>query len=113
MTKKHEDPDPEVPDAVDWNALRQTAAFLQRANLYDFVGMINNPWKNIYFNFIAGTARGVGFVVGFTIIGGIMLFGLKRAFAHAGGLPIFGDDLKQVIGYILDAVREAQGKGGH
>ncbi len=52
-------------------------------------------------------------MVGFTIIGGILLFGLKRAFAHAGGLPIFGDDLKQVIGYILDAVREAQGKGSH
>ena len=113
MTKKHDDPPIEVPDAVDWNTLRQTAAFLDKANLAEFVGMMNNPWRNIWLNFLAGTARGVGFVVGFTIIGGILLFGLKRAFAHAGGLPLFGDDLKQIIGYILAAVREAQGKGGH
>ena len=101
-----------VPDAVDWTALRQTAAFLHKANLADFMTIVNNPWKSAWLNFLAGLARGVGFVIGFTVIGGLMLYALKRAFAHAAGVPFIGDEIKQTIGYILAAVREAQGKAG-
>jgi cyanate permease len=101
------------PQAVDWNALRQTAAFLHKANLADFMAIVNDPWKSAWLNFLAGLARGIGFVVGFTIIGGLMLFGLKKAFAHSAGVPFIGDEIHQTIGYILAAVREAQGKSGH
>ena len=111
--KAPKDPkDAAPPEAVDWDALRQTAAFLHKANLADFMAIVNDPWKSAWLNFIAGLARGIGFVVGFTIIGGLMLFGLQKAFAHASGVPFIGDEIHQTIGYILDAVREAQGKSG-
>jgi cyanate permease len=112
MSAEPQEEDLTPPEAVDWHALRQTAAFLEKANLADFMAIVNSPSRSIWLNFLAGAARGVGFVVGFTIIGGLMLFGLKKAFAHSAGVPFVGDEIHQTIGYILAAVREAQGKVG-
>jgi hypothetical protein len=105
-------PDARVPKDVDWEALRQTAAFLDKARLAEWVAIMNNPRRSIWINFVAGVARGVGMVVGASIIGVIlmvvMITLLKKAFIHAGGVPWVGTEMKEAIGFILRAIRERQ-----
>ena len=115
--KKKTRPNPlaHLPTHVDWNALHQTAAILEKAKLADYMDLLSHPWRNIRVNFIAGLARGAGIVVGGTIVGALLIFtllsGLKTAFHHAGGLPVVGEQLKEGIGWVLDAVHEHQDGG--
>jgi hypothetical protein len=102
-----------APQDVDWTALRQAAHFLERAKLSEWVAIMNDPRRNFWVNFLAGVARGVGMVVGATLVGLIFaLFSvslLKKAFLHAGGVPWVGTEMKEAIGFILQTVRERQG----
>ena len=100
----------DLPTRADWNALKETAAFLEKARMAEYVAIMSDPRKNIWLNFVAGVARGVGMVVGVTIIGGLMFLGLKKAFVHAGGVPWIGAEMKEVIGTILQAAKEHSDK---
>lgn len=95
-----------APTEVDWKALREAAAFLEKAKLAEWVAIMNSPRRNIWMNFLAGVARGVGMVVGATLIGVLLTLFLKQAFRHAGGVPWVGTEVKQVVGFILQTVRE-------
>jgi hypothetical protein len=101
-------PGGKAPQDIDWNALRQAAAFLEKAKLAEWVAIMNDPRRNVWVNFLAGVARGVGMVVGATLMGVILTLMLKRAFQHAGGIPWFGAEIKEVIGFILQTIRERQ-----
>ena len=102
-----------VPTVVDWNALRKTAAYLEKAKLADYVEMMNHPWKSIWLHFVSGMARGAGIVIGGSVIGVLlvvlMISGLKTAFLHAGGVPWIGDQVKDAIGWILEVIRQHGG----
>ena len=103
-----------IPTQVDWNALRKTAAYLEKAKLAEYVEMMNHPWKSIWLNLLAGLARGAGIVVGGSVVGVLLVVGmlavLRYAFSHTGGMPIVGEHLKEAIGWILDAVHQHEGK---
>ena len=45
---------------------------LERANLVEFMQLIQSPRRMLFLNFMAGVARGFGIAVGFTIIGAII-----------------------------------------
>ncbi len=102
-----------VPDVVDWNALRKTAAFLEKAKLAEYIDMMNHPWRSIWLNFMSGLARGVGIVLGGSVVGVVLvvalLAALKSAFEHAGGMPIVGEYVRNGIGWILEVVHQQQG----
>jgi hypothetical protein len=106
MESENPEAAPKAPKDVDWTALRQAAAFLEKAKLAEWVAIMGNPRRNIWINFMAGVARGVGMVVGATIMGVLLTLFLKRAFVHAGGVPWIGTELKEVIGFILRTVHE-------
>jgi|GEM_PF-2661364 len=95
---------------IDWNALRGTVAFLERARLSEWVAIMNNPRRNFWVNFLAGVARGIGMVVGGTLVGLVFAFFsvglLKKAFMHAGGVPWVGGEMRQAIGFILRVVHD-------
>lgn len=111
MDADEAEPQVGVPQEIDWNALRQTAAFLEKARLAEWVALMNNPRRNVWVNFLAGIARGVGMVVGATIMGVLLTLFLKRAFLHAGGVPWIGTELKEVIGFILRTIHEQRPVG--
>jgi hypothetical protein len=99
---------PQAPQDIDWNALRQTAAFLEKAKLAEWVAIMNDPRRNVTINFMAGVARGIGMVVGATFVGVVATISLRIAFRHAGGIPWFGTEVKELIGFIMQAIHERQ-----
>jgi hypothetical protein len=101
---------PAGPGDLDWKAVQKTALILEKAKLGDYVAMMGKPWRNIWINFIAGIARGAGMVVGASLVGGLVVIlliqSLKVAFHHAGGVPWVGAQVKEAVGFILQAANE-------
>lgn len=95
---------------LDWRAVQKTAFILERAKLGEYVTMMGRPWHNIWVNFVAGIARGAGMVVGASLVGGLVVIllvqGLKVAFHHAGGVPWVGEQVKEAVGFVLQAADE-------
>jgi len=96
------------PQDIDWTALREAASFLEKAKLAEWVAIMNSPRRNVWVNFLAGLARGGGMVIGAMLMGVVLTLMLKQAFHHAGGIPWFGAEIKEFIGFILQTVRERQ-----
>lgn len=85
-------------DAVD-RQLQQVAKDMERAQIRDYIELLNRPFKLIWRNFLSGTARGVGIAVGVTIFTATIMYVLRLL--GALNLPIIGD-------YIADLVRVVQ-----
>jgi hypothetical protein len=99
-----------VPMKLDAKALHTIALQLEKARLGDYVAMMSRPGRSIYLNFIAGIARGAGMAVGTVLVGGLIILlavqGLKMAFRHAGGVPWVGQEVKEAVGFVLQAAHE-------
>lgn len=84
-------------------ALEQRIAVLsiniEKMKLAEYVKLLDQPWRLMYINFIAGMARGVGIAVGFTILGAVLLYFLRRLVML--NLPWIG-------GFIAEIVRMVQ-----
>ncbi|MEF9952497.1 MAG: DUF5665 domain-containing protein [Clostridium sp.] len=66
-----------------------------RARVADYVDLIQRPKKLIMMNFLAGVAKGLGFAVGFTILGAIAVFILQKVVVL--NLPIVSDLIAEMI----------------
>lgn len=69
---------------------------LERANLAQFMDLVQNPVRLIFLNFLGGLARGFGIAIGLTIIASLFLVLLTRLASL--NLPVIGK-------YIADLVR--------
>lgn len=76
---------------------------MEKMKLAEYVNLLENPWRLMYINFIAGLARGVGIAIGFTILGAIVLYFLR--YLVMLNLPLIG-------GFIADIVKMVQLKVG-
>jgi hypothetical protein len=84
---------------------KRIADHLERAQLAEYVQLLNSPRKLIVRNFIAGTARGIGIALGFTIFSAVIVCVLRQL--GALDLPIIG----RYIAELVEAV-QAQYDGG-
>jgi len=85
-----------------YKKLTKLELHLERANLSEFMKLIQNPTRLIFLNFLAGLARGFGIAIGLTIIAGIFLMLLSRLASL--NLPIIGKfvaDLVRIVNYQL------------
>lgn len=84
-------------------SLRDKITFLsisiEKMKLAEYVRLLENPWRLIYINFLAGIARGVGMAIGFTVLGAVVLYILKELVLL--NLPWIG-------GFIAEIVRMVQ-----
>lgn len=83
--------------------ITELAISMEKMKLAEYVKLLDNPWRLMYVNFIAGLARGVGTAVGFTILGAVVLYFLRLLVMW--NLPLLG-------GFIADIVRMVQLKLG-
>ncbi|KUK41282.1 MAG: Uncharacterized protein XD69_0661 [Clostridia bacterium 62_21] len=51
---------------------------MEKMKLAEYVSLLERPYRLLYINFLTGIARGLGIAVGFTILGAIVLYILKR-----------------------------------
>ncbi|EGG38293.1 hypothetical protein SAMN04488688_112173 [Paenibacillus sp. cl141a] len=72
---------------------------LEKARIAEYTQLLNRPWKLIWTNLLAGSARGVGIAIGFTFFAATIIYALQAL--GALNLPIIGD-------YIADIVRIVQ-----
>lgn len=86
------------PDKLQ-EQVEKIAGHLERAQLAEYVQLLNSPRKLILKSLIAGTARGVGYGIGFTIFSALIVYLLRQI--GALNLPIIGE-------YIADLVESVQ-----
>ncbi len=84
-------------DGFDW-ALRRLEALAARMELMHLDAFLRHvsDWKRrLAMDFLSGIVRGVGFSIGFTLIGATILFVLRNA--ATANLPIIGRFLAELV----------------
>jgi hypothetical protein len=76
--------------------IREVDQKLERANLAEFMKLVQNPLRLIFLNFLGGLARGFGIAIGLTIVASLFIVFLTELAKL--NLPIIGK-------YIADLVR--------
>lgn len=71
------------------------AANMEKMKLAEYVKLLDNPWRLMYVNLIAGLARGVGIAVGFTILGAVILYFLRMLVVL--NLPWIGGIIAEIV----------------
>jgi hypothetical protein len=68
---------------------------MERVNLAEYLRLLNNPWRLLWVNFLAGLARGVGMAIGGTILFAFILFVMGRI---AGwNLPVLSEFIANLV----------------
>lgn len=70
-------------------------ARMERLNLAEYVEMLHDPKRLIWINFLAGTARGIGMAVGFTLLGALVIYFLQHLVRL--NLPVISDFIADII----------------
>lgn len=83
--------------------LKNVELKLERANLAEFMKLIQNPVRLIFLNFLSGLARGFGIAIGLTIIAGIFLLLLTRLASL--NLPIIGKFIAELVRLVNQQLR--------
>ena len=63
-----------------------------------YLQMVDNRKKFLFYNFIAGVARGVGWALGTTLVVGLVLWILSQLI----NVPLLGDWIGNIVDYIQD-----------
>ena len=63
-----------------------------------YLQMIENRKKFLFYNFLSGISGGIGFVLGTTLVLGLILWILSQLIT----IPLFGDWLIKIINYIQE-----------
>jgi len=75
--------------------IRAVAMTLERAKLAEYVQLMNNPWRLLWLNFIAGLARGVGIAIGGSLLVGVLLYLLSQIAIL--NLPLISDIIAEIV----------------
>lgn len=71
------------------------ALTMEKINLSEYVALLNNPWKLLWVNFLAGLARGVGIAIGGTLLVTFLLFLLSQIAVL--NLPLISDFIAEIV----------------
>lgn len=80
---------------------------LKRVELEQFTNYLHSPWRILWANFLAGTSRGLGFLIGATLIITIVGFIVSRVLTQ---IPFVGDFFEAANHWIEETIRDAQGR---
>lgn len=95
-------PPPDHPKAAEESAeqdraitreVDRIAKIVERMNLGDYVGLLQRPGRLLWLNFLAGLARGLGTILGATLLVSIIIAVMERIIAsHLPGVSRFFSD---------------------
>lgn len=69
---------------------------LERINLTDYIEYINNFNRIVYTNFVIGIARGLGYAIGFSVLGAIVIYVLAET--GTVNIPVINQYLAKLFG---------------
>ncbi|MDD4170178.1 MAG: DUF5665 domain-containing protein [Desulfotomaculaceae bacterium] len=68
---------------------------IEKMKLAEYVKLLDNPWRLMYINFIAGLAKGFGIAVGFTILGAVVIYFMRIVVML--NLPLIGNFIAEIV----------------
>ncbi len=80
----------------------ELATAMEKMKLAEYVEYLHNTRRMLLINFMAGLARGLGMAVGFTILGALVVYMLRKIVLL--NLPLIGDfiaDLVRLVDYSM------------
>ncbi|MCK4259116.1 MAG: hypothetical protein KAX49_09065 [Halanaerobiales bacterium] len=81
-----------------FNRVERLSDDLHKMNLAEYTEIVRSPRRMIFLNFIAGVARGLGFAVGATILGAMVLAILfKLADLNIPGIGFFIAKIVKIV----------------
>jgi hypothetical protein len=75
--------------------LEKIAEQMEKAQIADYVMLLNRPARLIRINLLTGIARGVGIAIGFSVLAAVLLYALRLL--GALNLPIIGDFIADIV----------------
>lgn len=63
---------PVAPGGLAEHLVRLTEA-MEKSHLAEYATLVQNPWRLVWINFLAGTARGLGMAFGFTVLAALVV----------------------------------------
>ncbi len=81
---------------------------LGHAGLNEFVQYLRSPWRIIWANLLAGVFRGLGFIIGATVVLAIVVFVLVKVL---GSLPFVGEWFQEAGTFLQDIQNAAENIG--
>ena len=67
---------------------------MEKLKIAEYIDLLRKPKKFIWINFLAGTARGVGMAIGFTLIAALIVYILTQL--AVVNIPIIGDYVAEI-----------------
>lgn len=71
------------------------ATSMEKMKLAEYVGLLNNPWRLLWVNFLAGLARGAGIAIGGSLLVAVLLYLLSQIAVL--NLPLIGDFIAEIV----------------
>ena len=103
MKKKKQKKDGAAMTSSDLKLTQKLAALFEARNIEDFIDVRRRPWRLIYF--IIGISRGVGFLLGATVLGAILIAFAKHALHKLGGTQWLNENMSQIFLNISNSVK--------
>lgn len=76
---------------------------LERFNLAEYMNLLNNPRRYLLLNFAGGISRGLGFGLGATLLGALLIYILQRlVFLN---LPLIGDFIADLVRIVNEQMK--------
>ena len=75
--------------------IEQLVHRLEFLHLDAFLRYVHDWRKRLFFDFLSGIARGVGFSIGFSILGALLLYVLRNM--ALSNLPVIGQFVAQLV----------------
>jgi len=80
--------------------LHEIALKLEKTKIAEYVDIMNNMWRLLSINFIAGIARGFGMAIGFTVLGALFIYMAQKLITL--NLPVIGDFIAELVKIVQD-----------
>lgn len=63
------------------------------------------PWRYLFFVFLAGIARGIGFALGMTIILAVLIFVVTKVLASMVNFPLIGTHIQEFLNLLQNYMK--------
>ena len=85
------------PFELDWlvRRLEHVAQRMEQIHLERYLRYVHNWRRRLLMDFLGGVVRGVGFSVGFTVLGALLLYILRNI--ALANLPVIGEFLAELV----------------
>lgn len=83
---------------------------MEKSRIADYMNYLENPRKLILANFLSGVARGFGIAVGFSLLGAIGIYLLRKIVML--NLPVIGDFIADIVNIVQENLNRGGGRVG-